>query len=52
MEHVRHAGAVADTPVIAVAAEQDPDMTIALRVEFYTAVTERADLDDLLRLLT
>ncbi|MFB9728515.1 hypothetical protein [Haloechinothrix salitolerans] len=52
VEHVRHAGAVADTPVIAVAAEQDPDMTIALRVEFYTAVTERADLDDLLRLLT
>lgn len=52
VEHARHAGAVADTPVIAVAAEQDADMTIALRVEFDSAVTERADLDDLLHLLT
>lgn len=52
VEHARHAGAVADTPVIAVAADQDPDMTIALRVEFDSTITGRTDLDDLLLLLT
>ncbi|MGQ0773495.1 MAG: hypothetical protein ACT4NY_03605 [Pseudonocardiales bacterium] len=36
----------------AVAADQDPDITIALRVEFDSTITGRADLDDLLRLLT
>lgn len=51
VEHARHAGAVAETPVIAVAADQDPDMTIALRVEFDSVTTERADLGDLLHLL-
>lgn len=51
VEHARHAGARADTPVIAVAPDQDPDMTIALRVEFDSSIAERADLDDLLGLL-
>jgi hypothetical protein len=51
VEHARHAGAVADTAVIAVAADQDPDMTVALRVEFDSLTTEHAEGDDLLELL-
>ena len=44
VEHARYAGAEADTPVIAVAAEQDPDMTVALRIEFDGAPAELHDL--------
>lgn len=51
IEHARHAGAEANTPVIAVAAEQDPDMTVALRIEFGSAPAEHAHLDELLSLV-
>jgi hypothetical protein len=34
VDHARNAGATPDTPVMAVGADQDPDMLVALRVEF------------------
>lgn len=52
VEQARHAGAVADTLVIAVPADQDPDMTIALCVEFDGVPGERDGVDELLHLLS
>jgi hypothetical protein len=52
IEHARHAGAVADTPVVAVAGEQDPDLAISLRVEFGRAPGERDNTNELLHLLS
>ncbi|RLK54451.1 hypothetical protein [Actinokineospora cianjurensis] len=55
VDHVRAAGANADTPVVAVAAEQDESILIALRVELdglaarpATIAVDRADIKDLL----
>lgn len=60
VEHARNAGATEETPVIAVPAEQDPSILIALRVEMNELANrpaaklrvDRDDVKDLLDLLT
>lgn len=59
VEHARNAGATSDTPITPVAAEQDPSILIALRVELDEPTSQpadlrikRADIKELIDLLT